>query len=113
MPGKVVELNLEYDMPTVDAAVKRLKNALTTYKGQGCKAVIIIHGYGSTGIGGGIKPAVRKCLEESSMRGIVRAYAWGEQWADRKRELMALCGSLGDYDRRISGNSGITVVILK
>lgn len=113
MASKVVELNLEYGMPSAEAAVRTMKNALTTSKGQGTKAVIIIHGYGSTGTGGSIKAAVTKVLGENSMRGIVRAYAGGEQWPARKKELLLLCGSLADYDRRISGNEGVTVVVLR
>lgn len=113
MNGKVMELNLEAGMPPADAAVRKMINALTTFKGQGVKAVVIVHGYGSTGVGGGIRTAVRKALAENSLRGIVRAQAGGEAWPARKKELLALCGSLKDWDRRIAGNEGVTVVILR
>ncbi len=113
MASKVVELNLEYGRPSADTAVRNMKNALTTYKGQGIKAVIIIHGYGSSGVGGSIKLAVLKALGESGMRGIVRVYCGGEQWLNRKKEILSACGSLAEYDRRISGNEGITVVVLR
>ena len=56
---KVIELNIEYNNPTVSSALQKLKNSLATYKRQGTKAVIVIHGYGSTGVGGSIKTAVR------------------------------------------------------
>ena len=68
--NKVAELNLEYDSPTIAEALLKMKNALMTYKGQGYKAVIVIHGYGSTGVGGGIKVAVRKCLGENASRDV-------------------------------------------
>lgn len=113
MAAKVAELNLEYGMPSAENAVRSMKNALATYKGQGTKAVIIIHGYGSSGVGGSIKTAVAKALGESSLRGLVRASCSGEQWLNRKKEMLALCGSLADYDRRIAGNEGITVVVLR
>lgn len=113
MVKKVVEVNLEMGMPTVEAALLKMKNSLTTYKQQGSKAVILIHGYGASGVGGSIKIAVSKCLAESSMRGIVRAFVSGEQWYIKKREFNDICGSLRDFERKISGNSGITVVILK
>ena len=113
MQSKVVEFNLEYDMPTVDVALQKLKNALTTYKGLGCKAVIIIHGYGASGVGGSIKAAVPRCLNDNSMRGIVRAYVGGGQWYNRKREILAMCKTLENYERRIANNEGVTVVILK
>ena len=111
--NKVIELNLEHGSPIVSLALQKLKNALPTYKGQGFKAVIVIHGYGSTGTGGGIKTAVRSCLGEGGMSGIVRMSIGGEDWVNNKRAALAICKSLESYERRISGNSGITVVILK
>ncbi len=111
--SKVIELNLENGNPTVETAITTLKNALSTYKRQGYKAAIIIHGYGSSGVGGAIKPAVRKILGETSLSGLVRSVAYGEQWSFKKKEILTLCPALSDYERRLSGNAGVTVVILK
>ncbi len=113
MRKKVAEVNLESGMPTVDVALQRMKNSLTSYKRQGYKAIILIHGYGSSGVGGGIKAAVTKTLGESSMRGIVRAYVGGDHWSARKKEMLSICKSLEDYDRRVANNEGVTVVILR
>jgi len=113
MQKKVAEVNLEYDMPIVDVAIQRMMNSLTMHKRQGYKAVILIHGYGSTGVGGSIKTAVVKCLQGSSMRGIVRAYAGGEQWSERKRDMIGMCKALENYGNRIADNLGVTVVILR
>lgn len=111
--NKIVELNLENGSPTISVAVQNMKNALTTYKGKGYKAVIVIHGYGSTGVGGGIKAAIRKCLCENSMRGIVRMMVGGEDWLNHKRTALAICKDLERYEYRIANNNGVTVVILK
>ncbi|HOV70293.1 MAG TPA: Smr/MutS family protein [Clostridia bacterium] len=113
MSSKVIEINIELNKPTVDAALQYLKNALSTYKRQGYKAVIIIHGYGSSGSGGAIKPAVVSLLSGSGMRGIVKAYASGEQWYLKKNELLRMCGGLAEHERRFAGNPGVTVVILQ
>jgi len=110
---KVAILNLEYGNPNVTSAVQNMKNSLMTYKGIGYKAAIVIHGYGSSGVGGGIKVAVRKCLGENSMRGIVRMFVGGEDWVSNKRSVLAVCKYLENHERHISGNSGITVVLLK
>jgi hypothetical protein len=110
---KVREVNLEYGSPTVDTAVRNMVSQLGTCKGQGCKAVILVHGYGSSGVGGGIKAAVRSKLRDPSMSGIVRSYCGGEQWYQKKRELLGFCRSLSDHQRKIDGNQGVTVVILK
>jgi hypothetical protein len=113
MHKKVAVVNLEDGMPTVDVAIQKMKNALTTHKRQGCKAVILIHGYGSTGVGGSIKASALKCLRESSMRGIVRDVVGGEQWTDRKREIVGMCKALENYDNKIANNDGVTVVMLR
>lgn len=113
MRSRVTVLNLEFDKPAVDTALQRLKNALTTYKRQGYKAVVIIHGYGSSGTGGAIKPAVAELLSGSGMRGIVKAYAPGERWHVKKRDLLRMCGGLAEYERQVAGNPGVTVVILQ
>ena len=112
MANKVMKINLESGMPTVEAAVQRLRNELRSCKGMGCKAVIVIHGYGSSGTGGKIRPAVLRALGDPSMRGLVKAFAPGEQWNLRKREFLAICGTLAEYDREIDDNFGVTVVIL-
>ena len=111
--AKVAEVNLEAGLPTVEAALRKLKDALVTYKRTGCRAVVVVHGYGSSGVGGKIKPAVTACLGDSSMSGLVKAQAGGEQWHYRKRELLAACKELEAWERRISNNEGVTVVILK
>jgi hypothetical protein len=113
MSDKITEINLETGLPTVEMAIIKLKNELMTQKKRGIKAVIVIHGYGSSGTGGKIKPAVLKCLGEDSMRGLVRMYVGGEQWSWRKKELLSLCKGLEAYERRIVANEGITIVLLK
>lgn len=113
MQNKVVEINLELGMPTVDVALQRMKDALTTSLRQGFRAVILIHGYGSTGIGGSIKKAVLTTLAEKSLQGVVRSYVGGENWHRQGKNYQKMCKSLEAYDRRIAGNEGVTVVLLR
>lgn len=100
-------------MPTIDAAMQNMKNSLMACKRRGFKAAILIHGYGSTGVGGGIRSAARRCLGEADMRGIVRDFIGGEQWHWRKKELLAMYRDLAPYEGRVSNNEGVTVVLLK
>jgi Smr domain. len=111
--NKVKVINLEYGCPTVDSAVRNMVSQLGTCKGQGYKAVILVHGYGSSGAGGGIKTAVRTRLREPSLSGIVRAACGGEHWYERKQEFLGVCRQLAEHQYHINGNQGITVVILK
>jgi hypothetical protein len=110
---RVAEINLERGMPTVEAALQAMRDALTACRRRGLRAAILIHGYGSTGAGGAIRAAVRRCLGDGSMSGFVRDYAGGEQWHWRKKELLSMCKELAAYEPRIANNEGVTVVIIK
>lgn len=79
---KVAEVNLERGWPTVEEALRETVSRLMTCKGQGVKAVILIHGYGSSGAGGRIGPAVRSRLRESSLRESC-AVCTGEDWINK------------------------------
>lgn len=110
---KVASLNLEQGGPTVEQALLYMKNALATYKRQGLKAVIVIHGWGSSGVGGAIRPAVRNALRGDDMRGLVRAFVGGEEFSgSKRREFIGLCKALED-ERHLEGNAGVTVVLLR
>ena len=111
--AKVKEVNLEKGHPTAEVAVRNMVNHLSTCKAQGYKAVILIHGYGSSGVGGSIKISIRNKLKEPSLMGIIRGVCTGEDWMNKKREMMNLCTQLKDFNSRIEGNHGVTVVLLK
>ncbi|MDI9494180.1 MAG: Smr/MutS family protein [Bacillota bacterium] len=110
---KVKEVNLEYGYPTAEIAVRNMVDQLMSCKRQGMRAVILIHGYGSSGTGGKIKQAVSQKLRDPSMVGIVRTTCPGERWVEKKRTMLNACPGLRDYESRISGNYGVTVVLLK
>ncbi|MEG2323809.1 MAG: Smr/MutS family protein [Anaerovoracaceae bacterium] len=110
---KVKELNIERGFPTKDVAIKNLVNGISTAKGSGFKAVIVVHGYGSSGAGGVIKPAVRNKLKEPSLRGIVKDYVSGEEWYNKKKDFLNYCNQLKDFNKYVDGNQGVTIVLLK
>lgn len=113
MAIKVKEVNLEKGHPIVADAMQKLVNGITTAKGSRCKAVIIIHGYGSSGEGGAIKTAAKAKLKEPVLRGIVRDHVAGEAWQMKKKAFLDVCPQLREWNRYIDGNKGITVVLLK
>jgi hypothetical protein len=110
---KVKEINIERGSPTVETALRNMVNELSTAKRAGFKAVVLIHGYGSSGAGGAIKEAVQKKLIERSLSGIVRDFTGGEEWLNVKRRFIEVCAQLKDFDQYISGNRGITVILIK
>lgn len=111
--SKIKRINLEMGHPTVEAAMTRMKNDLSTAKMSGCKGAIVIHGYGSSGSGGAIKSAVSKQLTEPAYAGIVKDWIPGERWLDKKAVFLRQCPALGEHSRSIIGNQGITVVLLR
>jgi len=110
---KVKEVNLERGGPTVETAMRNLINELSTAKRAGYKAVVLVHGYGSSGTGGAIKIAVKQKLKERSLSGVIRDFTGGEEWLNRKREFIEICSQLKDFNTYIDGNKGITVILLK
>ena len=110
---KVKEVNLERGFPTVAVAMSRLTNELTTAKMSGYKAMVIIHGFGSSGEGGRIKAATGKKIKEPMFRGIIKDAVRGEEWASKKKGFIGHCSQLKEFERHISGNEGVTVLLLK
>jgi len=110
---KVRYINLERGFPTVDLAVRDMVGQLGTYKRLGYRALVFIHGWGSTGVGGGIRSGVRRKLTERSLSGLVQDFCSGDEWKDRRLEFIDYCSQLRQFDRDISDNKGVTVVLLK
>lgn len=110
---KVKEINLERGSPTVAQAISKLVNELATAKGAGFKSVILIHGYGSSGTGGAIKPGVLGKLREPMLSGMIKDFVNGENWEQQRLEFIKECPQLKEYENRIQQNPGVTVVLLK
>ncbi|MGE5371170.1 MAG: Smr/MutS family protein [Solirubrobacterales bacterium] len=108
-------INLEQGMPLVEEARKRLLDELKKAKTSGCKAIKIIHGYGSSGVGGKIKPAVHRSLAMRKREGGIREYVPGEDWEvfdERARRLLDEIQQLRKDSDLGKANPGITMVLL-
>lgn len=107
--------DIKSDMPTILEAGKRLADAIRDAKQQKYKVIKILHGYGSTGIGGSIRVAVRKSLRDRTSKGEIKAYIPGEAFESPMGfdEIIRLYNHLlkDDSDYR-KMNDGITYVIL-
>ena len=108
-------VNLKSDMPSVQEALQRLEREMAVAR-QGKLALLkIIHGYGSSGVGGDIRVAVQKRLHELAEGGRIRACIFGENWSKtdeatwRLLQAESALKSDPDLGRR---NLGITIVLL-
>ena len=114
MAGYLKEVDIHYDRPVVNDAIKRVTYNIRNAKALGAGAVKIIHGYGSSGRGGGIRPAVRRYLGEQKAKGLIRDFIPGEDFSlfnEATREAFLHCADLrsdSDLDRH---NNGITIVV--
>ncbi|SHH57514.1 hypothetical protein SAMN02745823_00342 [Sporobacter termitidis DSM 10068] len=112
--GSVKEVNIKADMPTADAAIRRITYNLNNAKMLGTKVLKIIHGYGSSGTGGKIRIEARRYLGEQKRKGFIRDFIPGEDFSifdAATRGAFQLCDDLRrdpDLDRH---NNGITIVI--
>ena len=108
-------IDLKSDMPSVPEALQRLECELTLARKQGSAVVKLIHGYGSSGVGGDIRVAVQRRLYELAEAGRIRGCIFGENWSKSDEQTWRLLRDNPalkndpDLGRR---NLGITIVVL-
>ncbi len=108
-------VNLKEGMPTVEEARKRLSAAFAQARQKKQVAVKLIHGYGSSGVGGALQIGIRKSLRKRRKKGEISQYIFGENWSifdEQTRDILETHPSLrkdSDLDR---GNEGISIVVL-
>ncbi|BFN38032.1 Smr/MutS family protein [Fidelibacter multiformis] len=78
-PGESIRtINLEAGKPTVEEALIRLERELNFAKSAGVLLIRIIHGYGSSGVGGDIRNACQRYLREAYQKGNIKRFIPGE-----------------------------------
>ena len=113
--SNVKTVNIKFDMPGSDDAVKRVTYNIRNSKALGTRAIKFIHGYGSTGAGGVIRTKTRRYLSEQKRKGLIKDYITGEDFSifdEATRRALNTYPELRsdpDLDRH---NNGITIVIL-
>lgn len=108
-------VNLELNRPTVPTALSLLEDALRIARNEKFAAVKLIHGYGSSGVGGDIRIAVQKILAQKVSAHEIRAFTAGEDWRISNEiswELLKRCPELKQDSDLGRANRGITIVVL-
>jgi len=102
-------------MPLVPQALAALERELNSARQNGRTILKLIHGYGSSGVGGDIRIAVQKRLHELEHDHAIRGCIFGEDWAASDVRTWALLKShpalKQDHDLGRC-NRGITIVLL-
>ena len=115
MAKSLMTINIEDGMPTVEQAQRRLIGDLARARASGVKALKLIHGYGSSGVGGKLRIGVRQFLSGKKRQGSIKNFIAGEEWdifhAD-SRQFIEACPDLSRDCDLGRGNAGITLVLL-
>ncbi len=94
----------------------RLDRALALARSEGTMILKLIHGYGSSGVGGALRLAVHASLLRYKDSGLIRDFIDGEEFRVSNEATWNLLKRMPEMkqDRDLGkGNKGITIVILK
>lgn len=108
-------VNLEQGLPSVEEARSRLRAEIDTARSAGTKLLKVIHGYGSSGVGGDLRFALQATLRRMAVAGEIRDCIYGENWRTSDERTWAILKRLPQLkqDSDIGrGNRGITIVVL-
>jgi len=116
MPRPLIKtVDLEEGMPTVNEALLRLDRELVLARQQGYAMLKIIHGYGSSGVGGTLRIEIQKSLRQRVSNSQIRDFIPGEDWRVSNESAWALVKSRpelkqdADFGR---ANLGISIIVL-
>jgi DNA-nicking Smr family endonuclease len=111
-----VVINLEAGGPSAEEALERLTSQVRAASEAGIRALIVIHGYGSSGSGGKIKWVVRDALENNYFSDRVDEYYFGEDLAFGSTGYQVVIKRRSSLKPHLSqfkiGNAGMTVLLL-
>ena len=106
---------LKEGMPSVDQARARLQTELRLARQSGVKLLKLIHGYGSSGVGGDLRIALQSTLRQMAQKREICDCIYGENWRtsdERSWELLKRTPELKNDSDLGKGNKGMTIVIL-
>lgn len=113
MPFRIV--NLEEGRPTVNVGLLRLDHALAAARANGIPLLKLIHGYGSSGVGGRLREEVWKALDRRRSEGAIADFIPGEDFRlsnEISWELVKQNKAVREDRDFGRGNRGITIVVL-
>jgi len=114
-PAPIKIINLEDGLPKVEEARSRMQHELQIARQQGYAAVKLIHGYGSSGVGGSLRIELQKELQRLAGAGAVRLFIAGEQWRVSDEKTWELLKRFPEWKRDSDlgkNNKGISLVLL-
>ena len=114
-PALIKLVNIEADMPTVEEARQRLERELNAARAEKVTAIRVVHGYGSSGVGGVLRVAIQLRLQELRQSGAIREVIYGEDWRVSDEASWKWLQRYPEWkqDRDLGRqNKGISIVVL-
>ncbi len=111
---ELLYVNLEAGMPSLAEANRAMGQFINQAKHSGIRVVKIIHGYGSSGVGGKLRIGLRQELATRKQSGKIKDFFAGERFG-KTEEVMPYLNQYSQLSRDPDfgrGNAGITVIIL-
>jgi hypothetical protein len=113
-PALLEIVNLETGMPTVEQARLRMERELHIARQAGCTALKMIHGYGSSGVGGALRDELQKDLRRAVERGAIKAFIAGQDWRVSNETTWGLLKRFPEWKHDPDlgrNNPGISIVV--
>ena len=114
-PAPIKIIDLEGGMPKVEAARLRMQRELQVARQQGYVAVKLIHGYGSSGVGGSLRIELQKDLQRLAAAGSLGTFIVGEDWRISNEKTWELLKRFPEWKQDSDlgrSNKGISIVVL-
>ncbi len=108
-------VNIKENNPNFEYAIYLLESAIHDARACGEKGLIVIHGYGSHGMGGDIKRSAIQTLTKLKSLGQIKDFVQGEHWCETNERAMAIQKQFPELilQQNLQAlNSGVSVVLL-
>jgi len=115
MAAAIKTVIVKQGMPSVEQARARLRSEIQGAQQAGVQVLKVVHGYGSTGVGGELRIALQSTLRQMVSRREIYECIYGENWRksdERTWELLKRMPELKSDSDLGKGNKGITIVLL-
>ena len=102
-------------MPSIPQAKTRLTAELCSARERGLRVLKIVHGYGSSGVGGDLRIALQATLQQMRERREIEDCIFGEEWRkgdERAWRVVKRFPELKHDSDFGKGNRGITIIVL-
>ena len=105
-------VNIKKDKPDCEYAIFLAEKEIEYSKKEGKDILILIHGYGASGVGGAIKKELHIKLNELVNKGKIKSYFPGECFSLNNLEVEKICKKYPNLlvDQFLNLNPGVTII---